>query len=271
MATRGDVSLDVEDNRSPYDWPQIDDMTLDMLKYSLHFPLVPQKGTWPDGEKEVASKQQTFLGKSEVARVLNIVVPESRLLSSRERCPFLVHLEVADSGLDGSDARLYASGVTGLGSTVEEALGMVASAASTAATRRFQSSHFSSPSYGIPLELSEPPCVQQPVEFREPELSKQSRMQPQAESREFGASEVPQVGQGAEANGPGMEAHSYVEQKEGTFPRGGWQADQSYVYEESTGFIYHNPHDFVRQQEYERLHQQMHWQSLAPSTPAIER
>jgi hypothetical protein len=35
-----------------------------------------------------------------------------------------VHLELADSGLEGSDARLYASGVSGLGSTVEEALNM---------------------------------------------------------------------------------------------------------------------------------------------------
>jgi phosphatidylinositol 4-kinase len=46
------------------------------------------------------------------------------VLASRERCPFLVHLELADSGLEGSDARLYASGVSGLGSTVEEALNM---------------------------------------------------------------------------------------------------------------------------------------------------
>ena len=53
-----------------------------------------------------------------VVQVLNIVVPEARLLSSRERCPFLVRLEVADTGLEGSDARLYAAGAPRLGVTV---------------------------------------------------------------------------------------------------------------------------------------------------------
>jgi len=46
--------------------------------------------------------------KAGVVRVLNIVTPECRLLSSRERCPFLVHLEVAETGLEGNDAKLYA-------------------------------------------------------------------------------------------------------------------------------------------------------------------
>lgn len=42
MLTRGDVSLDVEDNRGPNDWPQISDMTADVIKYSVHFPLIPK-------------------------------------------------------------------------------------------------------------------------------------------------------------------------------------------------------------------------------------
>jgi len=41
MATRGEISLDVEDNLGPYDWPGLKDLTLDMLKHSVHFPLVP--------------------------------------------------------------------------------------------------------------------------------------------------------------------------------------------------------------------------------------
>lgn len=57
-----------------------------------------------------------------VVQVLNIVVSEARLLSSRERCPFLVRLEVADTGLEGSDARLYASEGPRMGLTVAEAL-----------------------------------------------------------------------------------------------------------------------------------------------------
>lgn len=41
MVTRGEVSLDVEDNLGPYDWPQVKELTSDMLKYSVHFPLIP--------------------------------------------------------------------------------------------------------------------------------------------------------------------------------------------------------------------------------------
>lgn len=41
MVTRGDVSLDVEDNRGPLDWPHVSDVTTDMLRYSVHLPLEP--------------------------------------------------------------------------------------------------------------------------------------------------------------------------------------------------------------------------------------
>jgi hypothetical protein len=42
MATRGDVSLDVEDHRGPDDWPRISDITADKLRYSVHLPLDPK-------------------------------------------------------------------------------------------------------------------------------------------------------------------------------------------------------------------------------------
>jgi hypothetical protein len=42
MVTRGDVSLDVEDHRGPNDWPQIHDITKDMLSYSVHLPVDPK-------------------------------------------------------------------------------------------------------------------------------------------------------------------------------------------------------------------------------------
>lgn len=106
MVTRGEISLDVEDNLGPFDWPGMNDLTLDMLKHSVHLPLVPNEGTWPSGSTENESDD----GRGCVVQVLNIVVPESRLLASRERCPYLVRLEVADTGLEGSDARLYAAG-----------------------------------------------------------------------------------------------------------------------------------------------------------------
>jgi hypothetical protein len=125
MITRGDVSLDVEDHRGPYDWPLINDMSLNVIEHSFHLPLVPQTHVWPDGihhhhhGNQAASPEPT----DEVVRVLNIVVEESRLLSSRERCPMLLHVEVMDSGVAGSDARLYAKAVDNIGATIAEALG----------------------------------------------------------------------------------------------------------------------------------------------------
>lgn len=83
-------------------------------------------------------------------RVLNIVVEECRTLSSRERCPFLVHVEVAETGLSGDDSRLYASGAPGLGATVEEALSMSATPANV---RAGTSAGRESPAYQIPSEL----------------------------------------------------------------------------------------------------------------------
>jgi hypothetical protein len=149
MVTRGDVSLDVEDNRSPFDWPLIEDVVLDNVQYSVHFPLVPQTGVWPDGQARRIAGQMPA-ASPQLERVLNIVVPESRVLASRERCPFLVHMEIAETNLEGSDARLYAAGATNLGSTVEEALGM-STAAGAAAAANFPSLKKSS--YVIPPEL----------------------------------------------------------------------------------------------------------------------
>lgn len=119
MVTQGDFSLDIEDNRRPDEWPQLSDLSWEMLQYSVHLPLDPKQHLhWPGGE----SSHDAANGG--VARVLNIVAEESRILSSRERCPFLIHVEVADTSLTGNDSRLYASGAPGLGTTVEEALSM---------------------------------------------------------------------------------------------------------------------------------------------------
>ena len=42
MVTGGDVSMDVEDQLGPYDWPTIGDVTADMLMHSVHLPLEPK-------------------------------------------------------------------------------------------------------------------------------------------------------------------------------------------------------------------------------------
>jgi len=225
MVTRGDVSLDVEDNRNPFDWPQTADLAVDMLKYSVHFPLIPQTGIWPDGTKRQpqlsASVNHDLPESLEVVRVLNIVVPESRILASRERCPYLLHMEVADTQLDGSDARLYASGAPNLGATVEEALGMSALAGAAAATQRHSFTH---PSYNIPDELLG--MHQQPVN-----------------------SDAAAVLHATHSNHRNALSH-----------RGGWQSDETFALgdEFNGGYSYSNPYDDVRQHEYEQLHKQMH-------------
>lgn len=141
MITKGEVSLDVEDNLGPHEWPRTNDLTVEDIQYSVHLPLVAQRGKWPNGGDHTPRAVDP-VADMEVVRILNIVVPESRLLSSRERCPFLVHLEVVDTGLEGHDARLYASGASSIGSTVEEALSI-----------RKASSFSSQTAYDIPPEL----------------------------------------------------------------------------------------------------------------------
>jgi len=46
MYTKGEVSLDVEDNREAFDWPTTEDINLDMLKHSVHFPLEVRHMAW---------------------------------------------------------------------------------------------------------------------------------------------------------------------------------------------------------------------------------
>ncbi len=132
MISRGNVSLDVEDNRGPHEWPTLGDVSPDSMKYSIHFPLEPTATVWP-GRLGDESASQTHAHspllelKTEhgVMRVLNIVSSKCRVLASRERCPYLVHCEVLETGLEGRDARLYASaGSKGVGATVQETLGM---------------------------------------------------------------------------------------------------------------------------------------------------
>jgi phosphatidylinositol 4-kinase A len=264
MVTKGDVSLDVQDGRGPHDWPQIHDLRLDMLKYSVHFPLVSQVGVWPtvpppsDHTDNAAGSTTTSevnnddeeAGKPlipEVVRVLNIVTPESRLLSSRERCPFLVQMEVADTGLGGNDARLYAAGAQGLGSTVEEALGMnplasaTASSAAAAMHNKAQSATAAAGgTYEIPPELME-----EPLSSFDEQTGMRSPLDQTVES-ESGLESV--------ASTPQVPSQNF---DNGSFARGGWQSDQSYFHEEDAGYMYPDPDGYVQQQQYERLHEVM--------------
>ncbi|KAL7509426.1 hypothetical protein ACHAXN_009073 [Cyclotella atomus] len=148
MISRGKISVDVEsdltmngyDNHYTnqqqypshhhhYQWTE-ENIRQDMIQYSVHFPMEPQSVRWPGGWNDDGGQSSAVLSDFErpqqrngVVRALRILPEQCRVLDSRERCPFLVRMEVAESGLEANDARLYAGDVTGVGLTVEESLG----------------------------------------------------------------------------------------------------------------------------------------------------
>ncbi|KAL7538463.1 hypothetical protein ACHAXR_008573 [Thalassiosira sp. AJA248-18] len=134
----------------------------DMIRHSVHFPMEPQCVCWPGGSStsssssssssNVASSSPSTTAKEQdgnsilsdfehpekhngVVRALRILPQNCRVLDSAQRCPFLVRMEVVETGLDANDARLYAmdttddsgsgSGGSSIGLTIEEALGSV--------------------------------------------------------------------------------------------------------------------------------------------------
>jgi phosphatidylinositol 4-kinase len=244
MVTRGDVSLDVEDNRGPEEWPHTSDITVDMLKYSFHFPLEPNRMTWPGGESHASDNTGSAARRAQAGamRVLNIVTPECLLLSSRERCPYMVHLEVAETGMEGSDARLYASGARGLGTTIGESLAMP-SASNDLDDEEDESTAFdqSFPTYKIPSEL----LASSPIAA-------------------LGSEDTVR-----EARDMDDEFRNLQDAQEGDvkFPsRGGsWQAGEYYPPENFDA----TPYDMVRQQQYEQLHQQLTTQPPPPMPPSM--
>uniref|UniRef100_A0A7S4ATB5 PI3K/PI4K catalytic domain-containing protein n=1 Tax=Pseudo-nitzschia australis TaxID=44445 RepID=A0A7S4ATB5_9STRA len=234
MVTRGDVSIDVEDHRSPDDWPLTSDVTSDMLMYSVHLPLDPkQNKLWPGDASTPSDSNEGAV------RILNIVVEEAIVLSSRERCPYLIRVEVADTNLRGKDSRLYASGAPGLGATMEEALTMNARPTSRAAPIGGNQQDHGFGNYHIPSELLAPTSDN---------LKKPQRV--------------------ATTN---KDLLTDIAPKE--MPRGGWQANETVFYSHNPEDVYTiNPYDTVRENEFEELHHQMYEDGMvAQSPPSTEQ
>lgn len=141
MVTRGRVSIDVDEDahlghhHHPYGhaysvprWSE-EDVREDMIRHSVHLPMEPRGARWPGGYSPPGSNDDDLAdpengrggGGGGVVRALRILPENCRVLSSATRCPFLVRMEVAESGLDADDARLYVASDAGL--TVQEALG----------------------------------------------------------------------------------------------------------------------------------------------------
>ena len=120
MFTKGKRSLDEDDGLGPNGFPQLSDINLDMTHFSVHLPLLPKREVWEGGK---ATNESTSKSVGGVVRILNIVTDECRLLASRDRCPFLVLLEVADTEMEGNDARLFSGGGS-KGLTMSESIGL---------------------------------------------------------------------------------------------------------------------------------------------------
>jgi hypothetical protein len=168
---------------------------------------------------------------------LNIVEDECRILASRERCPFLVRLEVAETGLRGNDSRLYASGARGLGATVGEALAMSSRTISSTDGKILKHSA-STAAYHIPSELL-------------------------ASTTELLASttEPPESSNSNAVDDKGNTTNVVM-------PRGGWQADEAMFYANNPEDVFQsNPYDLVREDQYQQLHQQIQNQNGGEGQP----
>ena len=158
-------------------------------------------------------------------------------MASRERCPFLIRVEVADTNLRGNDSRLYASGALGIGATIEEALAMSSACKSTVATNEANPQDHVFGNCRIPPELLAPISCK-PKKSRSVEVANESVAD--AQSKEM--------------------------------PRGGWQANETMFYSHNPEDVFStNPYDRVRENEYHQLHQQMYNNHgmVAQSPPSV--
>ena len=148
-------------------------------------------------------------------------------MSSRERCPYLIHVEVADTGLRGSDERLFDC-VHDLGAALEAMNANAASSPSTTDSTPLGAPHQPFAAYSNPHEHLAEPLRQRSIQDAD---------------------------------------YSYYPQsEEGQLPRGGWQGEEATYYDQNAdGMYYADPYDMVRQNELEQLHQQMY--NVRPPPP----
>jgi Phosphatidylinositol 3- and 4-kinase len=143
----------------------------------------------------------------------------------------MVYVEVAETGLEGSDARLYASGSKGLGTTVEESLGIAKKKVVTSAKESYSDAAF--PLYKIPAELLITPIETTVI------LKKTLQGRRRVSAKYNGNNDEMDNPQSGDVNFPS---------------RGGYQSDEYFTHGD---YINPNAYDETRQYQYEQLHQQM--------------
>lgn len=176
-------------------------------------------------------------------RVVNIVSSKCRLLASRERCPFLVHCEVLETGLEGRDARLYTNREDDIGTTVQEVLGVAAERKDT----QDRSFHIKFPPYQIPSEISADDSLSNP----------QGAMTQSKETH------------------PRKKVKTDISTDHNTVRlRGGDQEDYSYPNMYDSGYQSFSHYESIQEEQLQRLHEhlQSHQQHphYAPRPPSMQ-
>jgi hypothetical protein len=183
---------------------------------------------WPGG---LALSSET--GGEGVVRVLNIVPEECRLLASSERCPFLVQMEVLETGLSGSDPQIFINGDDGPPPRP-------VSQGGNTATTQFQ------PPPGGGEHTSSPPGA-----HNMPGWSTAAIPTAYDGHSSQNDSALPS---GAESWQQHLTPPSASFVDDGGFVRGGWQDEDHSVGEQYGNFENYNQ---MRQQSFEQLHEQM--------------
>ncbi len=171
-----------------------------------------------------------------VMKVVNIVSPKCRLLASRERCPFLVHCEVLETGLEGSDARLYSNGEDDIGATLQEVMGFTSGKMSKDDNTQTSSNHNKFPSYHIPPEIS-------PMNNQEGDSALLTR-------KLYDCSQDVQKGLSVNRNT--------------VLLRGGDQYGYTYPNMQDSGSFSSSPYDLVKEEQLQRLHEHLQFHQQHP-------
>jgi hypothetical protein len=167
-------------------------------------------------------------------RVLNIVSSKCRILASRERCPFLVHCEVLETGLEGGDARLYANGAEEIGATLQEVMG-IASEKKSLNGGETRNHHYSGnfPPYHIPSELLS--------------IDKESTYKQEDRITSAGYEKID--------SSTAEKLSHYKAEK--LLLRGGDQEGYSYPNIDNSGYLSSSPYDLVQEEQLQRLHEHL--------------
>lgn len=295
MISRGKISIDVENledddeeglrshpsfphtafghHAIPSRWSE-GNIREDMIRHSVHFVMEPQCVRWPGGQCADSGITGGGIGsgssmdggglisdfehpqkRNGVVRALRILPDQCRVLDSRERCPFLVRMEVAETGLDANDARLYAMDVDGVALTVEEALG---------STRPYGNSILGD---GVMVEGGFTPCEIPPElmgdgkpTYHDASNSASRGMHyDQKKDGSFTSAPAATSG-GASTSSPSRDPMAYspgnAEQK-AVLSRGGYQGEDAGFYSASDMYGDYNTYEMIREQHYEQVHNEL--------------